>query len=298
MKEYSPKIRPTASTINCLSKERVGYCIQTPPILNNNKSQIIFISSNNCIRKTKYKVYDINKDEFIQDEEVKCNNNMHDAFDIINTVYTLDPNTNKIYLIKDNKDLKILDLNKNKLISTNKSIETTENNFAQIECIDDHIYILGAEKIENNDEESRKTNLINIPYSICKRNNGDDNDEESDINELISISLSLLKRNHGETGPLIKNFGKSSRTMIMGSNQKIQLICYGFIRTSTVELSQTVIPEDIYNLCYEFYPKEHQYVFIMGGLRAIKSRWSRDYSNEFVSSEHIYVCDINNLIDS
>ena len=284
IKEYPPEIRTKSLRINCTSEECVGFCIQTPPILNDNKSQIIFISSSSCIMKTKYAIYDLNKDKFIREEDIKCGDDKNDVFDIANTVYTLNPNTNQIYLIENNKDIKVLDLNQNKLISLNKTIETTEDNYAQIECINNRIYILGAEKIVNDNEDSQHDKVLSIiPYSLCNNN------YTSDLSVLDEFGTTFF----------IKGFGRSSRTMIIGANSKTQLICRGFIRLSTMELPETLIPEEIYRLCYEFYPKESQYVLIMGGLTKVpQDPWISNADmidpDKFVSSDTIFVCDINN----
>ena len=258
-------IKPARSQkLKCTSREDVGFCLQTPPILNS-KSQLIFISCSGCIRTTRYKVFDLNKDEFIQDEEIKCDND-NDEFDITNTVYTYDPDTNKIYLIEDNKDIKTLDLNKNELISLNKSIETMHNNYAQIECINGQVYVLGAEKITNNDQKNK---FVNIPYSLCCKNFND---------------RQIFK---------IKEFGKSSTKMIMGSISKAQLICYGFIRSSTKTLFPSVIPIEVYALCYKFYPKQETYVFLMGGLK--RAGEHQPNPDKIIATDGIWVADINNL---
>lgn len=251
--------------VKCTKREDIGFCIQTPPILTS-KSQLIFISCYSCIKTTRYKVFDLKKGKYIKDEEIEC----ADGFDIANTVYTYDSNANKIYLIEHNKDIKILDLNKNTLIPLNKSIETIEHNHAHIECMGGNIYILGAEKITNNDLENSK--FINIPYSLYKKQRGD-----------------------GREFLCIKNFGRSSTKMIMGSNSKDELLCYGFIRSSTKK--NIILPMEVYRLCYKFYPKQDVFVLLMGGLRR---RGENRYAPSkkpvrIISTDSVFVCDINNL---
>eukprot|EP01084_Bolivina_argentea_P111387 198756_1 len=119
------------------------FNIQTPPIVNN-KNQVIFLATTKNV--TQYITFDLTTKLLTTDNpiDIECN----DSFDMFNTVYTFNPSQNKIYFIENNKDISTLDLNSNSIKSLNKSIETTNGNFAAIlySKITDKMYIFGAEK--------------------------------------------------------------------------------------------------------------------------------------------------------
>eukprot|EP01084_Bolivina_argentea_P181570 313571_1 len=129
--------------------------LQTPPSLKN-ENEIIFLSTTN--NSTTYTIYNLTKSKYTsKSEEIKC----PDTFDISNTVYAYNPNNNKIYFIENNTNILSLNISKGEITSLNKSIITTNNNYATIHYNNNNIYIMGDESksYESNDE------YIIIPYS-------------------------------------------------------------------------------------------------------------------------------------
>eukprot|EP01084_Bolivina_argentea_P038291 70805_1 len=131
--------------------------LQTPPLLKN-ENEIMFLSTTN--NSTTYTIYNLTESKFTsKSEEIKC----PDTFDISNTVYAYNPNNNKIYFIENNKNILSLNIStaKPEITSLNKSITTTNDNYATIHYNNNNIYIMGDESksYESNDE------YITIPYS-------------------------------------------------------------------------------------------------------------------------------------
>ena len=213
--------------LKCTKQDHIGFCLQTPPILNN-KMQIILLSSSSCTNTTMYKILDLKQNKIIDTQEIKCNDDNN--FDVINTVYTLNTKTNEIYLIENNKDIKILDLSKNEIKSLNKIIKITNNNHAQIQYIndDEYVYILGAEQITNNPDDDEKDDneypFINVPYSLCKRFHG----------------------GKGTETERIRNFGKSTTIATIKQNKNYVYIMGGQLSNKLIKGDGVVISGDIY----------------------------------------------------
>eukprot|EP01084_Bolivina_argentea_P062118 113582_1 len=160
----TPKIsREAYTTIDWTEKANIGFNLPTPPILNH-QNEIIFLSTSD--HQTKYSIYNLNTSQFTtQLKQIKCSNN---TFDIKNAVYTYNPNNKKIYFIENNLDLLSLDMSNQSNIeikNLNKSIRTTNNNYAQIYYNNNNVYVLGDESTSN----PSNNEYIPIPYSSAKR---------------------------------------------------------------------------------------------------------------------------------
>eukprot|EP01084_Bolivina_argentea_P038288 70797_1 len=166
IKTKDDKKESSVDEINYTQICDIGHKLPTPPLTMGSK--LIFLSTNE--NKTVCSIYDLNKSEFTtRNEEIKCDN---ENFNVNHTVYTINPNTNKIYFIENNKDISTLDLTNFQLISLNKSITTTNKNKAQIiyNKSKDKIFIIGGE--EKSDECDEYTI---IPYSTATKKKGEDN---------------------------------------------------------------------------------------------------------------------------
>ena len=128
--------------------------IEQPPIQRGD--ELIFLYTKPKKKTTKYRIFNLKTLKYSESIQIECDA----SFDIMNTVYTLNENDGKIWFIENNKDIKTLDLNTNKITSINKSIITTNDNYAQIVYVNKKLYILGAE-----DESDKDENYTLIPYS-------------------------------------------------------------------------------------------------------------------------------------
>ena len=172
-KEFKPKV---PSSLN--EEPRIPHKIYKPPIIYE-QNEIIFLVTDSRYNAnpeepqylTRYYIKNL-EDDSITAYDIKCDNDDEASrIDLRHSVYALNDKLNKIYFIERNKCIKTLDLKENLIKSLDKEITVTNGNYAQIvyDSEGNQVYIIGAESITNNNNETSDDYLMTVPYSTPKR---------------------------------------------------------------------------------------------------------------------------------